>query len=924
MKPYLLIRFTLLLSIFTATHSFGQSWLWAKRFEFVVSEKADRLDNLIRIGYSNTHSQGTFQNYIAKFDRFGNQIWKKSMVTQSYNFGGLFSGVLSQAFDFDGNIYLLTTNVKQYGDSIFIINDTAHNLIKLDPNGNLIWRKKLTSQEFKGESHITSNGKYDLFLSFQTMASNYQLLDSIYIHPAPGNTLRLFTAKIDTSGKVKWTRIIYGNKNYQYFIPPGTIVNALNLAYNQVSANESGYVLIGGVFYDTLNAFGSLLTATAIPSLPQVKKSAFLVLLDSNGQHQWTRLIPLAHERNLINAVHLFPNKYGAYQLRNLFENIPLSPTTFALVYNDTLVFTNSQGSKITQVDLRPTTSDHFETNAMIGKGYSIFMTGRQFITPIVNPYNDTTYMLLRRYDTSGTLQWNKGLPPVQQFKSSIGKYISPASDFLFTSGGISTAADGQCIFDNDTLNTYAALSTTSFLAALRDSVNFVSGRVFIDANNNGVYNAGIDMPAAFQLVGTTTSTARAITDTSGYYRLFVGTGAVTVSPLPVPNYYTSLPVSHNFNFSNYGNNAPDENFIYVPSTTANDLEITITPLSGASWVRPSYLQLSYKNAGTTTLSGTVRLKLDPRSFYISSSIVPSFTSTDSLTWDFTNLLPLESRSINVTHRYQPQPGRIPVTIKAWVDPITGDATPQTNSDTAHLIATGPYDPNDKLANPIDQLHRDSVMQNKAMIDYIIRFQNTGSDTAFQVKVSDTLSSFLNTGSLQIIATSHYCLATIKNNLLEFYFPNISLPDSNVNESASHGFVHYRIKANTSLGLSDTIYNSAAIYFDYNPAIITNRTKNYIANPIITGISDPGVSKFLGIWPNPATATVFYELKNASVGKYMVRVFDLNGKLMSSANALSNGTSVKGNISVSSLAKGVYVLEVSGRSTIGRTKLLRM
>jgi hypothetical protein len=438
---------------------------------------------------------------------------------------------------------------------------------------------------------------------------------------------------------------------------------------------------------------------------------------------------------------------------------------------------------------------------------------------------------------------------------------------------------------------------------------------VFVDINGNGVYNAGIDRPVTFQTVRTTSGNNRAVTDTSGAYQLFLETGNITANLLLAIPYYNSSPASHSFNFTNYGNNAPDKNFIYTQSQTANDLEITISALSGASWSRPSYLLLTYKNPGTTTLSGTVKLKLDPRAFYISSVPAPSFTTTDSLAWNFSNLQPFETRTIHVTHRYQPQTSPISVFTKAYIDPTAGDQTPENNFDTVRQTATGPFDPNDKLSNPINQFHKDSVTQDKALIDYVIRFQNTGSDTAFQVKIIDTLSSLLNTGSLKIVAASHYCLPTIKNNVLEFVFPNISLPDSNVNELASHGFVHVQIKPLTSVQLTDSIYNRADIYFDYNPAIRTNKTAIGLTNTVVTGINNPPVNTVdLKIFPNPASDLFVYKLTKSPVGSLVIRIYDIQGRIIFSRNIAGNGSTISGDIPVKTLPKGQYIMEIRSKT----------
>ena len=48
------------------------------------------------------------------------------------------------------------------------------------------------------------------------------------------------------------------------------------------------------------------------------------------------------------------------------------------------------------------------------------------------------------------------------------------------------------------------------------------------------------------------------------------------------------------------------------------------------------------------------------------------------------------------------------------------------------------------------------------------------------------------------------------------------LPDSNVNELASHGFLRFRVKPVNGLVIGDVIKNTAAIYFDYNLPVYTN------------------------------------------------------------------------------------------------------
>ncbi|MCC6411324.1 MAG: T9SS type A sorting domain-containing protein [Saprospiraceae bacterium] len=162
-------------------------------------------------------------------------------------------------------------------------------------------------------------------------------------------------------------------------------------------------------------------------------------------------------------------------------------------------------------------------------------------------------------------------------------------------------------------------------------------------------------------------------------------------------------------------------------------------------------------------------------------------------------------------------------------------------------------DPNDKQGFPTGAGAEHFIRENTG-IDYMIRFQNTGTDTAFTVVVLDTLSAHLDVASVRPGAASHeYEFAVIDGNVLRFRFNNILLPDSNVNEAASHGFIRFSIEQQPDNPDGTVIYNKAAIYFDFNAPIITNTTFHTIGEPLVTVSVDPkpGVQN-LRVYPNPA------------------------------------------------------------------------
>jgi uncharacterized repeat protein (TIGR01451 family) len=157
------------------------------------------------------------------------------------------------------------------------------------------------------------------------------------------------------------------------------------------------------------------------------------------------------------------------------------------------------------------------------------------------------------------------------------------------------------------------------------------------------------------------------------------------------------------------------------------------------------------------------------------------------------------------------------------------DGDPFTAIDCRQNI--GAYDPNDKQAHPqgIGNLH---FIDENAEIDYTIRFQNTGTDTAFTVVIKDTLSQLLDITTLKAGASSHrYSWEILEGKILKFTFKNINLVDSFRNKLASQGFVKFRIRLKSGIPFNSLIENKAAIYFDFNAPIITNRTFHTLRKP---------------------------------------------------------------------------------------------
>ncbi|MEZ4955660.1 MAG: T9SS type A sorting domain-containing protein [Saprospiraceae bacterium] len=234
----------------------------------------------------------------------------------------------------------------------------------------------------------------------------------------------------------------------------------------------------------------------------------------------------------------------------------------------------------------------------------------------------------------------------------------------------------------------------------------------------------------------------------------------------------------------------------------------------------------------------------------------------------------------------------------------------------------GSFDPNDKYGYPAGygEEHFIDLGQD---LEYRIRFQNTGTDTAFKVVILDVLSPHLDITTLRPGASSHpYELSVLGSDTLVFTFDNILLPDSNINEALSHGFVKFRIDQSEENVLGDVIENEAAIYFDFNDPVITNKTIHKIGEHfVMTAIADvqhTHIQHF--IQPNPTSGEATLSLTGqVPFGEMTVNLFTISGQLMQSEKLQAP----QGKLQLGQLQTGLYFYEIKMQEgVIGRGRIV--
>ncbi|MEM1324269.1 MAG: T9SS type A sorting domain-containing protein [Bacteroidota bacterium] len=312
-------------------------------------------------------------------------------------------------------------------------------------------------------------------------------------------------------------------------------------------------------------------------------------------------------------------------------------------------------------------------------------------------------------------------------------------------------------------------------------------------------------------------------------------------------------------------------------------------------------VEVHAKNLGTTVTEGTLWLSIDPQVDSIQFVNTPdTIIGSNQYGWYFTDLFPGQSLSTEIRIEVPGPPevmlgDKLQLTAQTDFSDLDGDHQ-STVFDYQPAIRCS-FDPNDKLVSP--QRDSNHTYFGEDLI-YTIRFQNTGNDVAFDIFILDTLDANLDPSSFRLLSTSHpsYLQASRNNDrYLRFDFKNIFLPDSSANFEASQGYVSYLIRPKDGLPEQTPIFNTASIYFDLNPPIVTNTTESIL-------VSEPTATREIAdlqlrLFPNPLRDQLHLQSSRPFEGT--LQISDCTGRLLLQQE-LSGDTTAD----LSQLSRGVY------------------
>lgn len=468
------------------------------------------------------------------------------------------------------------------------------------------------------------------------------------------------------------------------------------------------------------------------------------------------------------------------------------------------------------------------------------------------------------------------------------------------------------------------------------DTCGTLTGNVFADANINCVKDSSENPKSNVQLRLSQTGTfvAWAWTDAFGYYYFDVPTGSYTLEVLPsVSNPVTcSSSMAHSVTVSaiiSTENFAVDCNVIDMAAT---GLMVSGIPFFPGQTSAMYPLASSFgPDCNASPIPGQVIVILDTLVYYAGQvsgypgpDTIISAPTGDTLKWNVADITSLFGTYYNFPFLFTTITSATigdTVHVTLVILPITGDSDTSNNVYQRAFIVGNSYDPNSKEVSPTGYGPNGFIPATTTELEYTVNFQNTGTASAQNIYILDTLDTDVDITTLEFISSSHPVTITfLPGNILKFNFSNIMLPDSLHNESLSHGYVKYSIAPNPGLDPGDQITNTAYIYFDFNPPIVTNTAINTIEFPL--GIKE-NRNYELKVFPNPANYSVTVSFEDKQSKMFNVKILNISGQVIYSGKEVTTNGKFSRTIDLSNISQGVYMLEINSDKQVVHQKIIK-
>jgi uncharacterized repeat protein (TIGR01451 family) len=492
--------------------------------------------------------------------------------------------------------------------------------------------------------------------------------------------------------------------------------------------------------------------------------------------------------------------------------------------------------------------------------------------------------------------------------------------------------ADFSQIFENDLWNIYTGdngclYAFTEFntihkyYQKLNSTFSQLSGNIIIDENQNCKMESNENRGFPYQIAIKSQNNLifHIPVSISGYFKTLVSAGSYQMQLSNSNTLWQECNFPKNIQFN--GNDSANYNDLVVkPIQWCSDIRVHTTVGRLRRCFENNLAHIFIKNYGSKNAKDVkVKLIMDDYFDNIVSSFSPSFQQGRIFEFIIPEIKINETYTIYFTFKVSCNAQLNQVhCIKALFDneEQCNHILPLSDTILSCEKNIGSFDPNDKMAytNGVPLTNKITSDQD---IEYLIRFQNTGTDTAFKVVIRDQLDKNLDWNSFEVLSSSHpYSFTMDDGGLLTFLFKDILLPDSSINVVASNGYIKYSIKQKDNIALGTVIHNEAAIYFDYNEPVWTNNVSLQLVSPSKTKNYSQDI--LLTIMPNPFSTRASISLpKELEDQEKLIKIFDLHGKEIIQFKSMEKSIELIND----HFTNGIYLVKVFAKN--GRTGIAK-
>ncbi|MBC7448045.1 MAG: SBBP repeat-containing protein [Hymenobacteraceae bacterium] len=861
---------------------------------------------------------------LVKFDPAGHVVWLRQLGTDSARIQGR-----SIITDAAGNVYvagsMLNRRIWFEGQLLDSGPLGATFLAKWAPTGAPLFARVVgrggdqyaNYMQVDGGGNIYLAGLYHAYIDFGTTRidqANYGINGWTPIFAA-------YCAKLSPLGVAEWAQTLVDTDSLSVSITGG------------MGIDTAGNVYLFGAYLSG-SGIGSFVFPPA-PTLADGDSRQFWAKMNADGRVVQARTFtsPGRSSRGGQMAFAVNPTNGFSYGTLTLADTTTLAPDLMLQPNgsNDALVFClNSDGiyQWVKQVGGSRRSDYLFSYDLSLDGNDRVLLIGQYqgnaTIAGVALPYADTT-------STAHYNLWAAGLDQKDgQSLWAIGGGGGSAGQSGAYTYRINPAPSGAIVTGATTSDTVHLGGLTiatqpgnrnykTFIARITQQYSTLTGTAYLDANADGLQNpAEGGFPGGLVVEVNPGAIPCAAPEATGRYNAYLGLGVNYAASLPAPplHYTVVAQGPATATFSSYGLVAAGRSFALQPIPGRQDVAVVLTLNSAARPGFPAVYDVQYRNVGTVAIAaGTLTLAPDARLSFRRSQPAATPGAGGLLTWAYTNLAPGEMRRMRIEYVLANSAvlGSA-LTSTAQVLPLTGDLVPTDNNTTDARRITGSFDPNDIQVNHIE-LNTTQVAAGE-WLEYTIRFQNHGSDTAFTVLVQDSLSArHLRLSTLQLRAASHGCGWSISpTGQVLVRFSGINLPPQSTDIFAADGFVRFRLRPVATLAAGDEIPNRAQIFFDYNAPFATNTVLTRIQTPTGFGAeTDLAGATTALVWPNPTAGAFHVEVPRETAGTLHLSLLDALGRVVRQADVVVAAPGLaRATLGVHGLPTGLYVLRGTG------------